>query len=282
MRGALFNNIWNSLIIDYYRGGVAREKTPYVEKWMILPFLLTSQMVEGEKGITEIQDRPDLITRIGEAVIIPPGTYYRGNMPYPNSKLVFHWSHTRFTISHVIDVLSFYEIPLRVSPKTGDIIGEINLKLAKLAISSDRESPGTNAKGKSLAFQLLDTVLSVSKLKPGALKHLNEMDRFSPVLEYIKNNYRNKITVEKLAGLTFLSPSRFQHLFKNIIGVSPMNYVIDFRMRKAQELLLETNLSIAEVAEKAGYEDQFHFSKLFKRFCHWNPLKYRQNRRWTI
>jgi AraC-like DNA-binding protein len=60
------------------------------------------------------------------------------------------------------------------------------------------------------------------------------------------------------------------------MGVSPVDYLITARMRKAQHLLLFTDLSITEIAEDVGLNDVFYFSKQFKNYHHVSPLKYRQ------
>ena len=74
----------------------------------------------------------------------------------------------------------------------------------------------------------------------------------------------------------YLSSYYISKLFKNETGDTPINYLIRLRMKKAGELLEEDpTLSIQTVAAAVGYEDAYHFSKLFKKYYGLSPLYYK-------
>ena len=52
--------------------------------------------------------------------------------------------------------------------------------------------------------------------------------------------------------------------FKNVVGVSPGQYVLNIKIQKAAQMLQETNLTISEIATKTGFENEFYFSRIFK------------------
>jgi transcriptional regulator GlxA family with amidase domain len=65
-------------------------------------------------------------------------------------------------------------------------------------------------------------------------------------------------------------------MFKDYIGISPIKYLIEYRIKVAQKMLTDTKLTIKEIAEKTGFIDQFYFSKCFKNYCGVTPSKFRE------
>lgn len=96
------------------------------------------------------------------------------------------------------------------------------------------------------------------------------------IVDYLDKHYCEKISLDKIARNMYLSSFYISRIFKSEIGDTPINYVINLRMKKAQELLLEKqNRSIQEVAHCVGYDDAYHFSKLFKKHFGEPPSKFR-------
>ena len=71
-----------------------------------------------------------------------------------------------------------------------------------------------------------------------------------------------------------LSLGRFSHIFKEGMGVSPHEYLTRIRIEKAEQLLTNTDLSIAEVAEQTGFSGQNYFSRAFKRYTGKTPREF--------
>lgn len=89
-------------------------------------------------------------------------------------------------------------------------------------------------------------------------------ERIQAVLEHINEHAFEKLTIEFLAGVCGLSPSRFAHLFQEQMGQSPMQYIEERRLERAQELLRITSRPIAQIAEECGFSNPFYFSRIFK------------------
>lgn len=87
--------------------------------------------------------------------------------------------------------------------------------------------------------------------------------------------------VDQMADFMGLSRSGFQHLYSNTFGVSVMKDVISGRIEKAKSLLLRTNLSVSEIAEKSGYGSEFHFMRQFKKEVGLTPSEFRRSSSWT-
>ena len=99
--------------------------------------------------------------------------------------------------------------------------------------------------------------------------------RIGKSVEFIRKHYKNHITVGELADLSGWSVSRFSYLFKQKFQMSPQQYLINYRLQKAKELMAFTNLSFYQIAEMTGFSDQFHFSKTFKKYEKVSPMEYR-------
>lgn len=97
------------------------------------------------------------------------------------------------------------------------------------------------------------------------------------IIHYLNENYEHKISLEQIAHNMYLSPVYISKIFKEETGESPINYLIKIRLEKAKEILLEENSgSIKSIANQVGYEDVYHFSKLFKKYYGISPLYYKK------
>lgn len=86
------------------------------------------------------------------------------------------------------------------------------------------------------------------------------------IIEYMQENYMEDISLDKISKNMYLSPVYISKIFKEETGDSPINYLIKIRLLKAKELLRENSMPIKEVAQSVGYNDAYHFSKLFKKY----------------
>jgi len=97
------------------------------------------------------------------------------------------------------------------------------------------------------------------------------------IINYMNENYAKDISLSKLSQNMYLSSVYISKIFKEEIGDSPINYLIQIRLAKACELLEQNRgLSIKEIAQIVGYQDAYYFSKLFKKYYGASPSKYIQ------
>lgn len=95
-------------------------------------------------------------------------------------------------------------------------------------------------------------------------------------LSFIEQNYTLPITVEDMANRCNLDRSYFGKVFKDMIGQSPQDFLIRYRMSKATSLLTSTSLSIGDISVQVGYPNQLHFSRAFRNIYGMLPRQYRQ------
>ena len=95
-------------------------------------------------------------------------------------------------------------------------------------------------------------------------------------VNYIHENYMEKIHLPDVAALCFMSYSTFSRYFKKIFNASPFDYLMKLRIEHAKVLLKNSNQTISDIAQNCGFFDQSHFSKHFYKFENITPIKYKK------
>lgn len=95
------------------------------------------------------------------------------------------------------------------------------------------------------------------------------------ILNYIETNLSEKITLESLAHKFNISPSHLSRIFNTAYHISPINYLIHSRITYSTEYLLKSDLTIAVIAEKVGYDNPTHFANMFTKRIGCTPSEYR-------
>lgn len=133
-------------------------------------------------------------------------------------------------------------------------------------------------------FLILDASVSVynflimvkKNMIKNQLQTTNYPDLILPMLNYMNDHYAENISNEKLAELIGYSPQYATKLFKKAFDVSPYQYLIELRIRKAKELLANNlDLSIQEVSELVGFNTLSYFTLTFKKNENVSPNKFR-------
>lgn len=107
-------------------------------------------------------------------------------------------------------------------------------------------------------------------------KKINRNSSFSYVINFINENYHEKLEVEKLAEMACLSYHRFRHLFKEVTGFSVIQFILFTRFKNAKWLLENTEESITNIAFNCGFSNTAQFSNLFKKNFNVSPKDYRK------
>ena len=101
-------------------------------------------------------------------------------------------------------------------------------------------------------------------------------------LTYMEQNFQNDISVEDIAANCGLNRSYFGKIFKEALGKTPQEFLLNYRMIKASELLKLTGLSIGDISNAVGYANQLHFSRAFKNMYGMAPREWRNQNRVMI
>ena len=100
-------------------------------------------------------------------------------------------------------------------------------------------------------------------------------ETFRAILNYVNQNYLQDISIQSLSLKFYTNPSYISQLFKKEVGETFTAYIAKLRITYACKLLGNTNLMVGEIAEKAGYQDYFYFTKIFKKVVGITPSRFR-------
>lgn len=165
--------------------------------------------------------------------------------------------------------------------------GELSQRLLKLCASMEAENAvrrqGRYFMLKSYLIQMLLLVIReqcepMERPRGYAFESASKKYVAEQVISYIEDHYSEKISLDQIAENMYLSSFYISRIFKGETGNTPIRHLINLRLEKAKELL-ESGYqgSIQEVAALVGYDDAYHFSKLFKKRYGISPSQARKN-----
>ena len=106
--------------------------------------------------------------------------------------------------------------------------------------------------------------------------YYQHFDSINKTTKYIRENYSKDITLDEAAEVAHLSRSYFHQVFKNLVGMTPCEYLMYRRIKEAQIMLINTKMSICEIAFATGFASQSYFCSSFKHACNITPQNYRK------
>jgi AraC-like DNA-binding protein len=187
--------------------------------------------------------------------------------------------HSYFTVC--VEAESMTAIASQISEKVYAVPYFKNILLHDIELASQIrrffsliKSSGTVLERESVLVLLLSTLILRHGDEPPVPYRVGSHDAaIKRVCEFIRTNYAHDLSLKQLSKVACLSPFYFQRLFIKNTGVSPHDYLIQFRVKKARKLLLE-GYNIAGVALDTGFADQSHFTRYFKRVTGVTPGSY--------
>ncbi len=136
---------------------------------------------------------------------------------------------------------------------------------------------GGKLHGEALAALVLSTVVGQMENRTNISKNYSlSPQKLSLITSFIDSHSDENITVDDLAGLADISKFHFTRMFKQETGLSPYQYILKHRIREAQNLLVTSTKSLAEIALDVGFSSQSHMNEAFKRVIGVTPGFYRR------
>ena len=173
------------------------------------------------------------------------------------------------------EVQSFDRL-LEINPETGLRVVDPAVYQSKSWLNKTDENPSVALliETKGIILQLLSRFLGTET--PANSFMTNTSNRFKETLAFIQNNIDKNISIGELSGQSQMSNDHFTRSFKREIGTTPLEYINQKRIEKAQLLLVVTSLPVNDILVKTGFNSASYFSRIFKTATGLTPLEYRK------
>ena len=207
----------------------------------------------------------------GQAFLIYPNvlTFYKADKQSP---WVYSW--LAFSGEQVESILAL----TRLTPEQPVFPMDIRIMpdlFNQLTMVSGQE-PGSGLKIKALMYEFLSVLTETVPLSPPLSSSPRRLDTYIVQgMEYIHAHFHEQVSIEQLASFVGLDRKYFSTLFKESVGLTPKQYLLQYRMNKACELLRKGQYTVGEVAQSVGYTDALLFSRMFKKIKGIAPKYYR-------
>ncbi|MBU2951516.1 AraC family transcriptional regulator [Tamlana agarivorans] len=141
------------------------------------------------------------------------------------------------------------------------------------------EMNNTLAYNRNVLTELFGALLIVlsrnlkSRIKNESHEQFSDEEKVENILTYIRQNVLNKerVKLKTIAETFYMSPNYVGLFIKKHAGISVQQYVIQTKIKMAEQLLKQSNLNITEISEKLGFVDSSHFNRTFKKYTGENP-----------
>jgi len=199
----------------------------------------------------------------------PPGPDFRATVLYLSNELLLATAQTLYGSGE----LAFREAALPHSPRL------------EACMQAFAEECRTRVLGRDLMLETYAQQMAVALLREsphsrsGSLLPCRDYGDKASVrhaIEYLNDNYLDKITLDGLAREINYSPYHFLRLFRKHTGKSPAAFLLELRLEKARHMLEETDCSVAQASDLCGFGSPSHFSCAFKKHTGLSPTAYRK------
>ena len=220
----------------------------------------------------------------GDITIAIPGDMHISNSSN-NQKSIWHYINFDLNKLSSDNVNTFLEISKILSEKS--ILSgvypqrkypRIHQYVHLLMHELSEKSYAYNETSYHLLAALLIELCRISDIKPNKVHiDMKKYEIITPALSYITSSYSENITAKELADLCFISETHLRRLFREVLNISPMDYLYKTRVSASKSLLKTTSMSIIEISQAVGYQTQTSFNSHFKKFAKTTPTQYRKN-----
>ncbi|MDQ0297932.1 ABC-type Fe3+-hydroxamate transport system substrate-binding protein [Salibacterium salarium] len=131
-------------------------------------------------------------------------------------------------------------------------------------------------------LQFQECIFQILKNRYPFAENEQSQPSLETVKDYIDCHYDESLTIEQLARMVDISPKYFVDLFKKTYGISTMDYLTEVRINQAKNMMIRSNKKLRDIAYQVGFNDEFYFSRKFKKEVSMTPTVYIKSRRRKI
>lgn len=210
------------------------------------------------------------------------GAYPCGDKPFKLHAVVFSIDLVRsfgydLIESHYLEAIKSFSLvhSLKITPKTDQRM--LRTIVMMIECYSSKET-SYELKVKGYLFLLFADIFKKQSWvhnEEVTQKELTKTELLKKVLQYIDQNYKQKLTVLELASHIQMSEGHFSRFFKALVRMTPMEYINTIRINKACTLLQKSNRKMLDIALDVGFQNQSYFIRLFKKQKGCTPKEYK-------
>ncbi|ESU18668.1 transcriptional regulator, AraC family [Flavobacterium cauense R2A-7] len=247
--------------------------------------LVVTSMLRGKK-VMHLFDDPEFEYLPGETVVIPSNVEMKIDFPEatksnPTQCLALAIDH--FKINEILQFLN-ERYPKEGTNNFWKLDSENyffynNIELATTINKLIKECMSTSITKDALADltlqELLIRIIQTQTVKAvDTNKVIDKNSPLIPILEHIRANIRESINLKELSDKAFMSTTTFYRFFKRELGMSPIEFILNEKMKYAKQLLKNPSIQINEVSYASGFEDCNYFIRIFKKYEGVTPKQY--------
>lgn len=246
--------------------------------------LVVTSMLRGKK-IMHLFDTPQFEYLPGETVIVPSNVEMK--IDFPEASKENPTQCIALAIDHKIitDTLGFLN---EKYPKEGknnlwkldqdNYFFYNNIELAGTINKLIKECMGTSITKDAIADitlqELIIRIVQTQSLKKFESEIIDVTSPITASINFIRENIRESINLKQLSGKACMSTTSFYRSFKRELGMSPIEFILNEKIKYAKKLLSNPKINIAEVSYATGFEDYNYFIRLFKKYEGVTPKQY--------
>jgi AraC family transcriptional regulator len=269
---------WNGVLVHHYQNApwlIETQASALSNHWIQLPLL--------GQPIRLIQKRDnakhDSIVQVGDSIFVPAGqpSYWHCRESgtcesmlhiYLKPELITQVAETSNINSDNINLVNCFSKP---DPQLHQIA---MLLLAELKSDGIMGQLYAESLTQLLVIHLLRHYSTLTQTITPQNRSLTRV-QIQQAIEYIHTNLNRDLSLVELASVVNISPTYFASLFKQAMGISPHQYVIQERVERAKLMLSKTDLAITDIALQLGFSSQSHLTQQFKRLTGVTPKQVR-------
>lgn len=240
-------------------------------------------VVPYENSYTIAIDKVPYTFSVGDIFITPPGTLHELIAPPSGERLILLFDYSLICNVKGMDSLlhSLHPFTLITKEEYPDLNKKLRFFLDEIVREYEHPMPFTEANVYSLMIRFFVTVgrasFNASTKFPGitSAKQHEYIEKFMMVCNYITEHCTENINVDDLSDLAGFSKFHFARLFKQFAGMSCYEYLTQKRVAHAEQLLIQPDISITEVAMLSGFNSLSTFNRIFKAQKNCTPSEYK-------
>jgi AraC-like DNA-binding protein len=221
--------------------------------------------------------------REGEILVIPPGELHELIAPAEGVRRILLFDFSLITnLRGFSNIISVMNQPRLINENNApDILPQLQTLFDEITTEYTSQNNLREAAIYALIIQIFVLLgrkyMNTESLFPDVKvnKQKEYIEKFNLIFEYINNNYMEDISLDMIADVAGFSKFHFSRLFKQFTDMSFYDYLNQRRVKEAEKLLLNPNLSITEIALRSGFSSISTFNRVFKSFKECTPTEFK-------